>query len=171
MHIDTWRWAGVPFYIRAGKRLPITATEVFVDLKRPPLAIFDDITAARSHYFRFRLSPEVGISAGTRTKKLGEAMAGERVELIANSRPAARNRRMSDCSATPCVATGHCSPATTASRRPGASSKPAISGAHHDLTTPIAIYEPGTWGPPAANDIVASGQTWHDPQPEASQPC
>ncbi len=50
LHIDTWRWAGVPFYIRAGKCLPITATEVVVDLKCPPLAIFDEISPATSNY-------------------------------------------------------------------------------------------------------------------------
>src|SRR5207342_65965 len=83
LHIDTWRWAGVPFYIRAGKNLPITTTEVVVDLKRPPLAIFDEVTARESNYFRFRLSPEVVISAGARVKKPGEAMVGEAVELIA----------------------------------------------------------------------------------------
>ncbi len=62
LHIDTWRWAGVPFYIRAGKCLPVTTTEVMVDLKRPPLSVFDEITEAESNYFRFRLSPEVVIS-------------------------------------------------------------------------------------------------------------
>ena len=57
LHIDTWRWSGVPFYIRAGKRLPVTVTEVFVDMKTPPLAIFDEIEPPQSNYFRFRVSP------------------------------------------------------------------------------------------------------------------
>ena len=46
LHVDSWRWSGVPIYIRAGKCLPVTATEVFVALKRPPLAVFDDVSAA-----------------------------------------------------------------------------------------------------------------------------
>ena len=83
LHIDTWRWAGVPFYIRTGKCLPITATQVIVDLKCPPVAIFDEISAAQSNYFRFRLSPEVVISAGARVKRPGEEMVGDAVELIA----------------------------------------------------------------------------------------
>ena len=66
LHIDTWRWAGVPFYIRAGKCLPISATEVMVNLKCPPLGIFDEISPASSNYFRFRLSPVVVISTGAR---------------------------------------------------------------------------------------------------------
>ena len=86
LHIDTWRWAGVPFYIRAGKSLPITTTEVIVDLKKPPIAVFDEIFASESNYFRFRLSPEVVISAGTRVKKPGEEMEGECVQLIARRR-------------------------------------------------------------------------------------
>ena len=64
LHIDTWRWAGVPFYIRAGKRMPVTATEVLVELKRPPQAVFDAITQSQADYFRFRLSPDVSISLG-----------------------------------------------------------------------------------------------------------
>src|SRR3990167_7734236 len=87
LHIDTWRWAGVPFYIRAGKHLPVTATEVMVDLKPPPLAIFDEISPAASNYFRFRLSPEVVISVGARVKRHGEKMRGEPAELIARHEP------------------------------------------------------------------------------------
>ncbi|MGZ9076178.1 MAG: glucose-6-phosphate dehydrogenase, partial [Burkholderiaceae bacterium] len=83
LRIDTWRWAGVPFYIRAGKRLPLTATEVKVDLKAPPLAIFDRTDPAQSNYFRFRLGPEVVISAGARVKRPGDEMMGEPVELVA----------------------------------------------------------------------------------------
>ncbi|HJU08903.1 MAG TPA: glucose-6-phosphate dehydrogenase, partial [Rhodanobacteraceae bacterium] len=87
LHIDTWRWAGVPFYIRAGKEMPVTCTEVFVQLKLPPLDVFDKIGPAQANYFRFRLSPDVVISAGARVKKPGEAMRGENVELIARQQP------------------------------------------------------------------------------------
>src|SRR3546814_541455 len=83
LHIDTWRWAGVPFYIRAGKNLPITTTQVVVDMKTPPLSVFDGIGAPQSNYFRFRLSPEVVIAEGMRVKKPGEEMRGEAVELVA----------------------------------------------------------------------------------------
>ena len=72
LHIDTWRWAGVPFYIRAGKQMPVTATEVFVELKRPPQAVFDPITQSQADYFRFRLSPDVSISLGARAKLPGK---------------------------------------------------------------------------------------------------
>ena len=83
LHIDTWRWADVPFYIRAGKCLPITATEVTVTLKRPPLAIFDPSDNMPANYFRLRLSPEVVIGEGALVKRNGEHMRGEPVELVA----------------------------------------------------------------------------------------
>ena len=82
LHIDTWRWAGVPFYIRAGKRMPVTATEVLVELKHPPQAVFDTITQSQANYFRFGLSPNVSIALGARAKMPGEPMVGEHVELL-----------------------------------------------------------------------------------------
>jgi glucose-6-phosphate 1-dehydrogenase len=84
LYIDTWRWAGVPFYIRAGKCLPVTTTEVVVTLKRPPIEIFDEIEASESNSFRFQLSPEVVISASTQVKRPGDEMCGETVELVAH---------------------------------------------------------------------------------------
>ena len=83
LHIDTWRWAGVPFYIRAGKRLPFTATEVLVELNRPPQTVFDEIKPGQSNYLHFRLSPNVFISLGARAKVPGESMVGRGVELLA----------------------------------------------------------------------------------------
>src|SRR5207249_7329751 len=84
LHIDTWRWAGVPFYIRAGKRLAVTATEVIVELKQPPLSIFDDARPCQSNYFRFRISPDVLIAISARVKRPGAAMVGQAAELIAH---------------------------------------------------------------------------------------
>ena len=171
LHIDTWRWAGVPFYIRTGKNLPITTTQVMVDLKRPPLAIFDDITARESNYFRFRLSPEVVISAGTRVKKPGEDMQGERVELIARSSPqrdkSPYERLLGD------AIRGDASLFTRDDSVEAAWRvvDPILGGAHGIHIEPPAIYEPGTWGPQAAAKIVASREGWHDPMPEESHPC
>ena len=88
LHIDTWRWAGVPFYIRTGKCLPITTTEVIVDLKCPPVAIFDEINPAQSNYFRFRLSPEVLISAGARVNGRARKCGGRRGRCACQSSPA-----------------------------------------------------------------------------------
>ena len=83
LHIDSWRWAGVPWYIRAGKELPVKCTEVHVELLAPPQQVFIDSDVAEGHgnYVRFRFAPEIIIAIGARAKLPGEAMVGESREL------------------------------------------------------------------------------------------
>ena len=83
LRVDSWRWAGVPIYIRTGKCLATTATEVFVSLKRPPLPLFEDASDAPPNHVRFRLSPDVVIELGARAKRPGESMVGDAVDLDA----------------------------------------------------------------------------------------
>jgi glucose-6-phosphate 1-dehydrogenase len=164
LHIDTWRWAGVPFYIRAGKCLPITATQVVVNLKRPPMAIFDEITSAQSNYFRFRLSPEVVVSAGARVKRPGEEMVGEPVELIAHwsldGEKSPYERLLGD------ALHGDSTLFTTDQGVEAAWRvvEPILHG------VPLREYDKGTWGPASARTIVVGDEGWNDPKPEAS-PC
>lgn len=82
-HVDTWRWQGVPLFVRAGKCLPVHATEVIVRLRPPPLNVFDAIAVGEGNYLRFRLGPEVSIGIGSRRKASGDEMVGEQVELSA----------------------------------------------------------------------------------------
>ena len=166
LHIDTWRWAGVPFYIRAGKCLPVTTTEVMVDLKCPPLAIFDEISPATSNYFRFRLSPEVVISAGARVKQSGEEMRGEPVELIARHAPGSEKlpyeRLLGDAlRGDPSLFT----------RDDSVEAAWRVIDPVLGNSEPISEYQPGSWGPLAATDIVTGGEGWHDPKPEEAAPC
>jgi glucose-6-phosphate 1-dehydrogenase len=86
LFIDTWRWADVVFYIRAGKCLPIMVNEVIVTFKRPPLETFGECASGLANHLRLRLSPEVVIALGVRAKLPGERMLGEAVELIAKHR-------------------------------------------------------------------------------------
>src|SRR4030095_10303802 len=79
LEVDSWRWAGVPFLIRAGKSLPVTATEVLVKLKQPPLGTL----SAGDNYLRFRLGPDLSISLGASVKRAGAAMVSMPVELSA----------------------------------------------------------------------------------------
>ncbi len=82
--IDSWRWAGVPFFVRTGKRLPVTATEVMATFRHPPQRLFDEPLPRRANYLRFRLGPDrVAIALGTRIKAPGEAMVGQETELFA----------------------------------------------------------------------------------------
>ena len=166
LRIDTWRWADVPFYIRAGKNLPITATEVRVTLKRPPLAIFDPSDKMPSNYFRLRLSPEVVIGEGALAKLNGEDMRGEPVELIARHNTQAEKspyeRLLGD------AVRGDTS-LFTQDDSVEAAWRVVDPELHGGL--PLSEYEPGTWGPAAAAKIVDAGETWHDPQIEKSAPC
>ncbi len=161
LQIETWRWAGVPFYIRAGKRLPVTATEVFVDLKVPPMALFDPVSERHSNYFRFQLSPEVIVSIGARAKKPGEAMVGEDVELVATCCPenggrSAYERLIGD------ALRGDSSLFTRDDTVEAAWR--VVEPALHD-SPPVLPYEPGSWGPTEAAKIVAGDEGWHDPHP------
>ncbi|MGH9375526.1 MAG: glucose-6-phosphate dehydrogenase, partial [Terriglobia bacterium] len=87
LFIDSWRWDGVPFCIRAGKCLPVTVNEVVVEFRRPPRDVFREAMPARPNHLRMRLSPEVLIALGVRVKRPGESMRGEDTELIAMHRP------------------------------------------------------------------------------------
>jgi glucose-6-phosphate 1-dehydrogenase len=166
LHIDTWRWAGVPFYIRAGKCLPISATEVTVTLKRPPLAIFDPSDTLPANYFRLRLSPEVVISEGASVKRNGEQMHGDPVELVARHHTEGEKspyeRLLGD------AVRGDTSLFTQDDSVEAAWRvvDPALTAA-----LPVQEYEQGTWGPAASNDVVDGSDTWHDPVAETSSPC
>ena len=73
LRVDSWRWGGVPFLVRTGKCLPVTATEVLVELKRPPFDVFAEPEPGDANYLRFRLTPDMSISLGARAKHPGEA--------------------------------------------------------------------------------------------------
>ena len=166
LYVDTWRWEGVPFYIRTGKCLPVTTTEVIVDLKTPPVAIFDAIPPAQSNYFRFRLSPEVVISAGARVKRPGEEMVGDAVELVARHSVAGEKspyeRLLGDAIR---------GDASLFTRDDGVEAAWRIVDPVLRDPAPVAEYAPGTWGPDAARAVVAGDEGWHDPRPEATSPC
>jgi glucose-6-phosphate 1-dehydrogenase len=167
LHIDTQRWADVPFYIRAGKCLPISTTEVRIDLKCPPLAVFDDCTPMASNYFRFRLSPEVVIAAGARVKQPGTEMRGEPVELVMRHQqkkdvlPYERLLTNALCGDPSLFTNDACVEAAWAVV------DPALS-----VDERAQEYEPGSWGPSAATaGIMANDVTWHNPQREETSPC
>ncbi len=167
LHIDTWRWADVPFYIRTGKCLPLTATEVVVTLKDPPLAIFDASDTMPCNYFRLRLSPEVVIGAGALVKRNGEEMRGEPVELIARhhsqSEKSPYERLLTDAIRGDNTLFTQDDTVEAAWR--------VVDPVLHD-PLPVVRYDPGTWGPElAAADVIVGGEIWHDPKKETSPPC
>jgi len=159
LHLNSWRWQGVPFFIRTGKRLPVTATEVMVILKAPPQQLFDEPVPPRSNYFRFRLGPDkVAIAVGARAKTPGERMAGEEVELyVCNASPEAREayeRLIGDAMA---------GDATLFARQDGVEAAWAIVDPVINQGGPVYRYEPGSWGPREADRMVAAYGGWYDP--------
>jgi glucose-6-phosphate 1-dehydrogenase len=159
LHIDNWRWAGVPIYIRAGKRLPVTATEVLVTLRHPPATVFDPEDDRRRNTFRFTLSPNVEIALQARAKVPGERMAGEDVQLVAQHHSADEmppyERLLGDAMR---------GDATLFAREDTVEAAWRVVGAILDDTTPLHSYQPGTWGPAAADDLLTDDDCWHDPR-------
>ena len=158
LYVDSWRWHGVPFLVRAGKCLPVTATEVTVDLHYPPQVVFRADRPGRPNYFRFRLSPNVMIALGTRAKAPGEAMAGEEIELnVLHQRGDemdAYERLIGDAMR---------GDPTLFSRQDSAEAQWRIVDPIIGSDTPLYGYDPGTWGPQQADDIAKKFGGWRDP--------
>jgi glucose-6-phosphate 1-dehydrogenase len=159
LEFDTWRWAGVPFLIRAGKKLPTTAAEVVVDFREPPLDIFRESVTGSRNSVRFRLSPEIVIALQARAKAPGEAMRGEQIELTvrhhpAEMLPAPYERLLGDAlDGDPSLfARQHTVEAAWRIV------EPVLDGA-----VPVLQYRPGTWGPRQAARLAPGG--WHNPAP------
>jgi glucose-6-phosphate 1-dehydrogenase len=159
LQVDSWRWAGVPFYIRAGKCLPVTATEVLIELKRPPLALFPDSAAAPPNRFRFRLSPHVVLSLGARAKLPGDVMQGEDVELIAchdrSDEMAPYERLLRDAMRGDQM---------LFAREDSVEEAWRVVDPVLGSRTPLFEYESGTWGPAEADRLLQNGAGWHNPE-------
>lgn len=161
LRVDSWRWSGVPFYIRAGKCLPATTTEVLVHLKRPPQTLFDELRPGDGNYYRFRLSPEVVIACGARTKTPGDKMTGHQIELRLCESAAAENDPyellLGDAMA---------GDATLFARQDGVEEAWRVIDPILKDQSPVRPYQPGTWGPAEAADLVDGGHVWSNPVPE-----
>ena len=145
LFIDSWRWAGVPWYLRSGKCLAETAAEVLVELKPPPQQLFADSSPASglANYLRFRIAPDAAIALAARVKRAGEEFVGDQRELYLLDAQPARRRPTSDSSATPWTVTAHSSPARTRSRPPGRSSIPSSRPTTQPTPTSRAAGDPG----------------------------
>jgi glucose-6-phosphate 1-dehydrogenase len=162
LFIDSWRWAGVPIYIRAGKMLPVTATEILVQFKRPPRETFNELVALSSGHVRMRISPDVNIAMGVRVKLPGERMVGEDVEMIltehAPNLTPPYQRLLGDAMRGLGELFG---------RDDIVDAQWRIVEPVLDDATPVYPYEPGTWGPDEANALIGPDGPWHNPNPAA----
>jgi glucose-6-phosphate 1-dehydrogenase len=165
--IDSWRWADVPFFVRTGKRLPVTATEVMATFRRPPQRLFDEPVPPRANYLRFRLGPDrVAIALGARIKSPGEAMTGQEIELYA-------------CNS-------HADEMTPYERLLGDAMRgdPTLFARQDSVEVAWDIvdrllasgpqaepYAAGSWGPAAAERMVERYGGWYDPPADGGAPC
>ncbi|HKF42017.1 MAG TPA: glucose-6-phosphate dehydrogenase [Thermoanaerobaculia bacterium] len=156
LEVDSWRWAGVPFFIRAGKRLPVTATEVVVDLKRPPLS---RLSPKDSNRFRFRLGPKVSISLAVRVRK-----PGPRIESMPSELVAVRDAARDEVDAYERLLTDAMKGDPTLFVREDAveAAWKVVDGILGDAA-PVHSYAPGSWGPAEADGLMAGLDGWEDP--------
>jgi glucose-6-phosphate 1-dehydrogenase len=155
VEVDSWRWAGVPFLIRAGKRLPVTATEVLVKLRRPPVGRVHPET----NYFRFRLGPDLSLNLGARIKRPGPGLDTMPVEL------AAVNQALTGLEPYERLLTDAMhGDALLFVREDAVEAAWAIVEPILGNVTPVDLYEPGQWGPADAERLAADIGGWHDPQ-------
>jgi glucose-6-phosphate 1-dehydrogenase len=165
LRVDTWRWGGVPFFIRAGKCLPVSATEVVVELKRPPFDVFAERRPATANHLRFRLTPDMSISLVARAKKPGERMDGEEVELVARHEVGTEvppyQRLIGDAAEGDQMLFAREDTVEAAWR---------IVDPVLNLTAPPLRYRRGTWGPKAAEGLIPSSEQWFRPVPTRPEP-
>jgi glucose-6-phosphate 1-dehydrogenase len=157
LRIESWRWAGMPFLIRAGKCLPVTTTEVLVKLRQPPLT---NLALGDTNYLRFRLSPEISLNLGARVKRPGAAMVSMPVELSAvedtkGDELDAYERLLGDAMR---------GDALLFVRQDAVEAAWAIVEPILGNVTPLYEYAPHTWGPAEADRLAADIGGWHNPQ-------
>jgi glucose-6-phosphate 1-dehydrogenase len=158
LFIDSWRWGGVPFFIRAGKCLPVHATEIVVRLRRPPHDVFGERVGGDPNYIRYRIYPDVTIAMGSRRKSPGEHMVGNQVELLAHD-PTKQEmppyeRLISD------AMHGN---AELFTRADGIDAAWAVVDPILKSKAKVHPYDPGTWGPVGALRSLVPPGGWVDP--------
>jgi glucose-6-phosphate 1-dehydrogenase len=163
LEVNSWRWNGVPFYIRAGKNLPVTCTEVVGRLLRPPTVLREGATFP--NHLRFRISPEMTIAVGATVMGQDETMQGETVEIVAGSHPApeemeAYERVLGDAMA---------GDPTHFAREDYVEEAWRIVDPVLNPDTPIYEYAKGTWGPKEAEQRVSPPGGWHNPAATAEE--
>jgi glucose-6-phosphate 1-dehydrogenase len=157
LEIDSWRWQGVPFYIRAGKCLPVTCTEIVVRLRQPP-TMFHTFDLA-PNYCRFRISPDVTIAIGANVIAPGQETRSQTAEMLGSSLPRADEmdayeRVLGDAMQ---------GDATLFAREDYVEEAWRIVDPVLREGTPVYEYEPGTWGPKEVDSKVSPSGGWQNP--------
>ncbi|AEF99252.1 glucose-6-phosphate dehydrogenase [Methylomonas methanica] len=160
LFIDSWRWEGVPWYVRAGKCLAATAAEVLVELKPPPQKLFDDSApiSGLSNYLRFRLSPNSAVALAARVKHPGKEFIGDLRELFLLEELAGAESPYERLLGDALAGDGALFTREDSVEAAWAVVDPVLTA--HD---PVHPYEPGSWGPKQADTLLGTGESWHNP--------
>ena len=162
LFIDSWRWQGVPWYLRSGKFLPETAAEVVVELKPPPAKLFGDAVSPSepSNYLRFRLSPNTAIALAARVKRPGKEFVGEQRELYLSEEFVGAKTPYERLLSDAMMGDG-----ALFSREDAIDAAWGVVDDVLENHRPALPYEPGTWGPEEADALIRKHGRWHDPSP------
>jgi len=162
LFIDSWRWQGVPWYLRSGKCLAVKAAEVLVQLKPPPQRLFDDSAPVdgRANYLRFRLSPNTAVALAARVKRTGKEFIGDQHELYLLDEQAVEETPYARLLGDAMAGDGTLFTREDAVEAAWAVLEPALET--HPRTHP---YQPGSWGPEQADALIAADGGWHNPMP------
>ena len=158
LFIDSWRWAGVPIYIRAGKVMPVTCMQAFVEFKRPPQETFHEIVPGSSSHLRIRVSPDICIGLGVRVKVPGERMTGIDLELDLKSHATDEMPPYERLLGDAMRGNGELFARQDLVEAQWRVVQPVL-----DSVTPAYSYEPGTWGPAESNQLIGGDGPWVDP--------
>jgi glucose-6-phosphate 1-dehydrogenase len=162
LRIDSWRWSGVPFYLRAGKCMPVTATEVVVEMRRPPARVFGDAGPDQPNYLRFRLGPQTAIALGAHAKRPGPTMQGRDVELFvdhSDKEEAEAYERL--------IGAALIGDTSLFARQDEVEAAWAVVDPVLKVDSVPYEYTPGTWGPKEADNVIAGECSWHNPGADA----
>ena len=160
LFIDSWRWEGVPWYLRSGKCLAATAAEVLVELKPPPQRLFDDSAPVdgRANYLRFRLSPNAAVALAARVKRAGKEFVGDQRELYLLDEQMGEETPYERLLGAAMAGDGALFTREDAVEAAWAVVDPVLD--RHRRTHP---YKPGSWGPKQADALIAADGSWHNP--------
>ena len=158
LEVNSWRWQGVPFYIRAGKHMPVTCTEILVRLRRPP-DVYQAQSTLEHNHIRLRISPDVTIALGLMTLTPDKDMTGEPIEMVANHHPAADEMDAYERVLGEAIE----GDTTLFAREDYVEEAWRIVDPVLRADTPVREYEPGTWGPAETSQSIVPAGGWQAP--------
>jgi glucose-6-phosphate 1-dehydrogenase len=163
LEINSWRWKGVPIYIRSGKCLPLTRTEVFARFRRPPTVIKE--SELSPNHMRFRISPDIAIAIGTMVMGPSEQMTGHTIEMIASRQPRSEEMEAYERVLGDAIA----GDATLFARQDYVEEAWRIVDPVLKQESPMHTYEPNTWGPIELDQRLTARGGWHNPTADVQE--